>query len=105
MTLILYLTFIYLIFLITYYFIYLDNLNTNNLFIIILNFIFLITLPIYYFYFKDPIYSLIISFLLLLSSFSLNLKIKNIHINKLPPIIYFLLTTYIFGYILINFLN
>lgn len=102
MTLALYLTFIYLIILVTYYFIYLDKLDNDNLFTIILNFIFLIILPIYYFHFKDNIYSIIISFFLLISSFSLNLKIKEaFHTNKIPPILYFILTIYFFGYILI----
>lgn len=106
MTFLLYLTFIYLIFLITYYFIYLDKLNNDNLFTIILNFIFLIILPIYFFHLKDINYSLIISLFLLISSFFLNLKIKEaFHINKIPPLIYFILTSYTFGYILLTFLT
>ena len=64
MSLIFYLTFILLIFIVTYYFIYLENLNHDNLFYIILNFIFLIILPLYYLYFEDLTYSLIISFML-----------------------------------------
>ncbi len=101
MTFILYLTFIYLILITTYYFIYLKNLNYPNLFIVILNFILLIILPLYLIYFKDNYYSLIISIALLISAFLYNLKIKEIfHINKIPPIIYFLLTSYILGYII-----
>lgn len=103
MTIILYLTFIFLIFLITYYFIYLNNLTYDNLFTIILNFIFLIILPLYYFYFQDIILSIIISFLLLTSAFFLNTTIKKIfRKTKIPPIIYFLLTSYIFGNILLR---
>lgn len=106
MSFLFYLTFIYLIFLVTYYFIYLEKLNNNNLFTIILNFIFLIILPIYYFHFKDINYSFVISIFLLISSFFLNLKIKEaFHTNKIPPLIYFILISYIFGYILIHFLS
>lgn len=101
MTFILYFTFIYLIILVSYYFIYLNNLTYNRLFTIILNFIFLIILPLYYFYFKDNLYSLVISIGLMISAFSLNLKIKEIfHTNKIPPLIYFLITSYILGFII-----
>lgn len=103
MTFILYLTFILLILITSYYFIYLGHLNQDRLFTIILNFILLIILPLYYFYFKDNIYSIIISFVLLISSFNLNLKIKEIfHLNKILPLLYFILTSYIFGYIFIS---
>ncbi len=96
MSLIFYLTFILLIFIVTYYFIYLENLNHDNLFYIILNFIFLIILPLYYLYFEDLTYSLIISFMLFISAFILNLKIKEIfHEVKIFPFIYFLTTSMI----------
>ena len=101
MSFLFYLLFIYLILLIIYYFIYLKNLNYDNLFIIILNFVFLCILPLYYAYFKDNIYSLIISFFLFIASFLLNLKIKEIfHYIKIFPLIYFLLTIYILGYLI-----
>ena len=96
MSLIFYLTFILLIFIVTYYFIYLENLNHDNLFYIILNFIFLIILPLYYLYFEDLTYSLIISFMLFISAFILNLKIKEIfHEVKIFPFIYFLTSSMI----------
>lgn len=101
MSLIFYLTFILLIFIVTYYFIYLENIDHDNLFYIILNFIFLIILPLYYFYFNDLIYSFIISIMLLISSFILNLKIKEIfHEVKIFPLIYFLINSLIVGIIL-----
>ncbi len=101
MSLIFYLTFIILIFIVTYYFIYLENINHDNLFYIILNFLFLIILPLYYLRFNDLIYSLIISIMLFISSFILNLKIKEIfHEVKTFPLIYFILTAIIVGIIL-----
>ena len=101
MSLIFYLTFILLIFIVTYYFIYLENINHDNLFYIILNFIFLIILPLYYYYFNDHIYSFVISFMLFISSFFLNLKIKEIfHQVKIFTLIYFLITSFILGTIL-----
>lgn len=101
MSFILYLTFIYLIIIVSYYFIYLNNISYERLFVIILNFILLIILPLYYFYFNSFIYSLIISIGLTLSSFSLNLKVKNIfHENKILFLIYFLLTSLILGIII-----
>lgn len=104
MSIIFYLTFIYLIYLVTYYFIYLDNMTYDYLFTTILNFIFLITLPLYYNYFKDNIYSLIFGIALVISSFSLNLQIKKIfHTNKIPFIIYFLSTSLILGLIICTF--
>ena len=45
MSLLFYLTFILLILIVIYYFIYQENLNQDHLFYIILNFIFLIILP------------------------------------------------------------
>ena len=105
MSLLFYLTFILLIFIVTYYFIYLENIDHDNLFYIILNFIFLIILPLYYLYFEDLLYSLIISFMLLISSFILNLKIKEIfHEVKIFPFIYFLITSLITIIILTIFL-
>ncbi len=94
-----YLTFIYLILITIYYFLYHFNINYDTLFVIIINFIFLIILPLYYLYFKDNIYSLIISFLLFGSAIWYNLKIKEIYRNtKILPIIYFLITSYIVGF-------
>ena len=106
MSLLLYITFILLIGIVFYYFIYLNNLDYNSLYIIILNFIFLIVLPLYFFYFKDFIYSLITSFALVISSFIFNLKIKEIFRRvKIFPLIYFNLCLYFFYFILItNFL-
>ena len=101
MSLIFYLTFILLIFIVTYYFIYFKNINNDYLFYFILNFIFLIILPLYYYYFNDYIYSFVISFMLFISSFFLNLKIKEIfHQVKIFPLIYFLITSFILGIIL-----
>ncbi len=101
MSILFYLTFIYLIYLVTYYFIYLDNMTYDYLFTIILNFIFLIVIPLYYFYFQAYSYSLIFSIALFISAFVLNLHIKKIfHTNKIPFIIYFLATTLILGNIL-----
>ena len=101
MTFILYFTFVYLIILVSYYFIYLNNLTLDRLFTILTNFIFLIILPIYYFYFKDNLYSLIISIALTLSAFTFNLKIKEIfYTTKIPPLLYFILTICILGLIL-----
>ncbi len=105
MSLIFYLTFILLIFIVTYYFIYKENINHDNLFYIILNFIFLIILPLYYFYFEDLIYSFFISIMLFISAFFLNLKIKEIfHEVKIFPLIYFLITSFILSIILKMFL-
>ena len=105
MSLLFYLTFILLIFVITYYFIYQENLNHDNLFYIILNFIFLIILPLYYLYFEDLFYSFIISIMLFISAFILNLKIKEIfHEVKIFPLIYFLTTSFILAIILKLFL-
>ena len=105
MSLIFYLTFILLIFIVTYYFIYKENINHDNLFYIILNFIFLIILPLYYFYFEDLIYSFFISIMLFISAFFLNLKIKEIfHEVKVFPLIYFLITSFILSIILKMFL-
>ena len=105
MSLIFYLTFILLIFIVTYYFIYKENINHDNLFYIILNFIFLIILPLYYFYFEDLIYSFFISIMLFISAFFLNLKIKEIfHEVKIFPLIYFLITSFILSIILNMFL-
>ena len=105
MSLLFYLTFILLIFIITYYFIYQENLNHDNLFYIILNFIFLIILPLYYLYFEDLFYSFIISIMLFISAFILNLKIKEIfHEVKIFPLIYFLTTSFILAIILKLFL-
>ena len=105
MSLIFYLTFILLIFIVTYYFIYKENINHDNLFYIILNFIFLIILPLYYFYFEDLIYSFFISIMLFISAFFLNLKIKEIfHEVKIFPLIYFLITSFIISIILKMFL-
>ena len=96
-----YLTFIYLIFITIYYFFYNFNINHDNLFVIIINFIFLIILPLYYLYFKDNIYSFVISILLFISAIWYNLKIKEIyHQNKILPIIYFLITSYMVGYMI-----
>ena len=105
MSLIFYLTFILLIFIVTYYFIYKENINHDNLFYIILNFIFLIILPLYYYYFEDLIYSFFISIMLFISAFFLNLKIKEIfHEVKIFPLIYFLITSFILSIILKMFL-
>lgn len=105
MSLIFYLTFILLIFIVTYYFIYKENINHDNLFYIILNFIFLIILPLYYFYFEDLIYSFFISIMLFISAFFLNLNIKEIfHEVKIFPLIYFLITSFILSIILKMFL-
>ena len=96
MSLLFYLTFILLIIIVIYYFLYQENLNHDNLFYIILNFIFLIILPLYYFYFEDLIYSFFLGIMLFISSFILNLKIKEIfHQLKVFPLIYFLLTSLI----------
>lgn len=104
MSILFYLTFIYLIYLVTYYFIYLDHLTYDSLFAIILNFIFLITIPIYYSYFKDNIYSLIFGMSLVISAFYLNLQVKKIfRTTKIPFIIYFLITSFILGTILGTF--
>ncbi len=101
MTLLFYLTFIYLIIMTFYYFIYLKKLDYDNLFVIILNFTFLIILPLYYNYFNDLKYSLIISTVLFISSFVYNLKIKEIfHENKIFPLIYFLINCFILGYLI-----
>ena len=78
MSLLFYLTFILLIFVITYYFIYQENLNHDNLFYIILNFIFLIILPLYYLYFEDLFYSFIISIMLFISAFILHFYLKKV---------------------------
>lgn len=99
-----YLTFTLLLTFSIYYFIYLNNLNHNNLFIIIVNFILLNTIPLYLYIFKDNIYSLIISFFLLITANILNKEIKKIfHKQKIPSLIYLFITLYIFIYIL--FLN
>ena len=99
MSLLFYGTFIYLILMVIYYFIYLKNITYDNLFVIILNLVFLCILPLYYGYFKDNIYSLIISIALFISSFIFNIKIKEIfHSNKILPIIYFLISLFILGY-------
>jgi len=104
MSIIFYLTFIYLIYLITYYFIYLEHLTYDNLFTIILNFIFLIAIPLYYNYFKENIYSLVFGIALVISSFYLNLQVKKIfQITKIPFIIYFLITSFILGTIIGTF--
>ena len=106
MSLLFYLTFILLILIVIYYFIYQENLNQDHLFYIILNFIFLIILPLYYFYFEDLIYSLIIGIMLFINSFILNLKIKEIvHQVKIFPFLYFLLTAFILNLILTVFLS
>lgn len=100
MSLLLYFMFCYLIIITTYYFIILDNLDYENLFVIILNFILLILLPLYCLYFKDMIYSLIVSVSLVFSAFMYNLKLKNrTHKNNVFTIIYFLLTIYVLGLI------
>ena len=105
MSLLFYLTFILLIFIVTYYFIYLENIDHDNLFYILLNFIFLIILPLYYLHFEDLLYSLVISSMLLISSFMLNLKIKEIfHEVKIFPFLYFLITSLIVSIILTLFL-
>ncbi len=96
-----YFTFLYLIFIVSYYFVYKNKLDLDNLFTIILNFIFLIILPLYFYYFKDSILSLIISILLFISAFVFNIKIKEkFYENKIPPLLYFLITCYILGYII-----
>ena len=106
MSLLFYLTFILLILIVIYYFIYQENLNQDHLFYIILNFIFLIILPLYYFYFEDLIYSLIIGIMLFINSFILNLKIKEIFHQVNPStLIYFLLTAFILNLILTVFLS
>ncbi len=104
MSLLFYLTFIYLIFIVIYYFIYQKNLTYDNLFTIILNFVFLCLLPLYYAYFKDHLYSLLISIILAICSFIFNMKIKEIfHANKIFPLIYFLLTCFILGFMIIEY--
>ncbi len=96
-----YLTFIYLILITIYYFIYNYNINYDNLFVIIINFVFLIILPLYYLYFKDNIYSLMISLLLFGSAVWYNIKIKELyHQIKVLPIIYFLITSFITGFMM-----
>lgn len=96
-----YFTFLFLIFLVSYYFIHKNKLNNDNLFTIILNFIFLIILPLYFSYFKDIFLSLIISVLLFISALFLNLKIKDeFHETKIAPLIYFLITCYILGFMI-----
>ena len=113
MSLLFYLTFIYLIIMVIYYFIYLKNISYDNLFVIILNFTFLCILPLYYSYFKENIfnfslvliiiYSLFISIALFISAFIFNLKIKEIfHTNKIFPLIYFLITFFILGVITLS---
>ena len=105
MSLLFYLTFIILIFIVIYYFIYKENINHDNLFYIIINFIFLIITPLYYSYFNDLTYSLIISIMQFISAFFLNLKIKEIfHEVKIFPLIYFLSTALIVSIILKQFL-
>ena len=85
--------FILLIIIVSYYFIYQNNLNHDLLFYILINFIFLIILPLYYFYFKSFTYSIIISVFLCLSALLLNLKAKEIlRKNKLLIISYFIFT-------------
>ena len=87
-----------------YYFIYLQNINYDNLFFIILNFIFLAILPLYYYYFEDLSYSLGASIFLFIASYFLNLKIKEIfHEIKIFPFIYFLLTSILLTIILCEF--
>ena len=106
MSIIFYLTFVYLIFIVSYDFIYKKNLNKDNLFTIIINFIFLIILPLYYFYFEDMIYSILISTILLISSFFLNLKAKESFKKiKLSTLFYYLLTSLILSYIIIQYFN
>ncbi len=106
MSIILSCIFILLIFIVCYYFIYLDYLSLDTSFIVFVNFIFLLTLPLYYFYFKDLIYSSIISFLLFISAIGLNLKIKKLmHTVKLLPIIYLIIVSYINGYFLFSIIS
>lgn len=106
MTFLLYLTFIILTTIILYYFIYLNNMNHHTLFTIILNYILLSILPIYHFYFKDDNYSILISFSLLIASFSLNLKIKEVfRKTKILPLIYFILSSILFGEVLSHLLS
>lgn len=101
MSIIFYLTFIYLFFLICYYFIYPNNINNDNLFAIILNVIFLCVLPIYYCLFKNNMYSLLFSLCLLVSAFYLNIRIeKYFHSIAIPPLIYYFITCLIFGLVL-----
>lgn len=103
MSIVFYLTLIYLFFIIFYYFIYLDNINNDNLFAIILNIIFLSVIPIYFCFFNSFIYSLTFSICLLISSFYLNIRIeKTFHSLKIIPLIYYFLTCLIFGLALFN---
>ena len=103
MSLTLYLTFIFLICITGYYFIYLKKLNVDNLFTIILNFVFLTILPLYYFYFKDYFLSMIVTILLLISAFILNIKFNIFFIKiNIPYLIYYCLTSIIFGYVLFS---
>ena len=102
MSLLIFSSFICLLFNTIYYFLYQNKLNLDNLFIIILNFIFISILPLYYFHFDSIIYSLITSFCLFLTSFFLNLQIKELfHKNKITLLIYFLLTLLMFSKILL----
>ncbi len=106
MSFLFYLTFTLFLFIAIYYFIYLNNIAYDHLFYLALNFIFLTILPLYYFYFEDNTYSFIISILLFISSFLLNLKIKEIfHEVKMWPLFYFLLTSLILGLFLKMILN
>lgn len=98
MSIVFYLTLIYLFFIIFYYFIYLENMNNDNLFAILLNIIFLITLPIYYYFFKSISYSIFFGLCLLASAYYLNIRIeKTFHTILVTPLLYYFMTCIIFG--------
>lgn len=103
MSFVFYLTLIYLFIIVFYYFIYLKNINNDNLFAIILNIIFLNILPIYFNFFQSFGYSIIFGLALLASSFYLNIRAeKTFNSILIAPLIYYFMTCIIFGLILFS---
>lgn len=103
MSIVFYLTFIYLFIIVYYYFIYLKNMDNDNLFAILINIIFLCILPIYYCFFKSISYSIVFGLCLLISAYYLNIRIeKTFHTIIIAPLIYYFITCIIFGFIIFS---
>lgn len=101
MSIVFYLTFIYLFIITYYYFIYLKNMNNDNLFAIIINIIFLSVLPIYYCFFQSFSYSIVFSLCLLISAYYLNIRVeKTFHSILIAPLLYYFMTCIIFGFVI-----
>lgn len=80
-----------------------DKLDNNSIFLYLSNYILLFSILVFYNYFNNYIYSFIISVFLMIFSFLLIRDFKSkMGYYQILSIPYFILTIYMFSYLLIN---